>query len=93
MYVKKVLMRFFFSLEMLVFCGVYLFGKQSITVLVSLQKENDLLQNQLLEQKKEIAAIEHTIHEWQEHPFYKEKIAREQLQMARKDEQVYYIAS
>lgn len=93
MYVKKFFARAFFTVEVLVFCGVYLFGRQSIAVLVGLQRDNKHLQELLQDQKKEITDIESTIQEWQLHPFYKEKIARELLQMARKEEQVYYIAS
>lgn len=93
MHAKKVALRIFFSVEVLVFSYVYLHGKNSITMLVDLQKENRVLQSQLHGQRQEIAQLEHEIAQWEAHPFYKEKVAREQLQMARKNEQVYYRAS
>lgn len=92
MYVKKMFARLLFTAEVFIFCGVYLFGKHSIAVLVGLQRDNKHLQELVQDQKKELANIERHIQE-QSNPFYKEKIAREQLQMARKEEQVYYIAS
>lgn len=92
MYAKKLFARIFFATEVFIFCGVYLFGRQSISVLVGLQRDNKQLQELLSDHTKELATIEHHIQE-QSHPFYKEKIARGQLQMARKEEQVYYIAS
>jgi len=90
MHIKRILLRVFFSIEVLMFCGVYMYGKNSISMLVALQNDNRALQAQLYEQEQEIAQLEYAITQWESSPFYKEKIAREQLQMARAQEQVYY---
>jgi len=93
MHFKRILVRAFFSIEVMIFCWVYMCGKNSITSLVELQKDNRMLQKQLQGQEREIVQLESEIDRWESDPFYKEKIAREQLQMARVGEQVYYITS
>jgi len=90
MHIKKILLRVLFSTELLVFCYVYMYGKNSISMLVGLQKDNSILLDQVHTQKQEIAVLEGEIAQWEAYPFYKEKVAREQLQMARATEQVYY---
>ena len=93
MHFKRILVRTFFSVEVMIFCCVYMCGKNSITSLVELQKDNRTLQGQLQEEELKIAQLEGKISQWELDPFYKEKIAREQLQMARAGEHVYYITS
>ncbi len=90
---KRIIVRAFFSVEVLVCCCVYMWGKNSIATLVGLQKENQVLQGQLQGEEREIVQLENEISRWGSDPFYKEKVAREQLQMARIGERVYYIAS
>lgn len=85
------MLRLFFSVEVLMFCGVYSYGKNSIVVLVKQQRENLVLQKQLEEKKQAIAQLEKVINNWESHTFYKEKIAREQLQMVGPQDHVYYI--
>ncbi len=93
MHIKRIIVRAFFSGEVLVFCWVYMCGNNSIAALVELQKDNRTLQGQLQEKDHEIAQLEGEISQWESDPFYKEKVAREQLQMARTGECVYYITS
>ena len=90
MHIKRILVRIFFSVEMLIFCWVYMCGSNSISSLVALQTDNRSLQEQLHTREQEIAQLEHEIVQWESQPFYKEKVAREQLQMARAHEHVYY---
>ena len=57
------------------------------------KKERVALEMQLKQLQKEIDALEEEIYVWQTDDFYKEKIAREQLQMARKGDKLFYIGS
>lgn len=88
---KRIALRIFFTLEILVFTIVYFVGPQGIQTLWRLQGENDELANQINGLHTEIDSLQGKIVAWNTHDFYKEKVAREQLQMARKGEQIYYI--
>ncbi|MCA9769830.1 septum formation initiator family protein [Candidatus Dependentiae bacterium] len=89
--VKHSIMRAFFVIEVFVFCLVYLLGTQGIVRVKQLQRENSKLEQEIILLKQEVNILEQEIISWQTNIFHKEKIAREQLQMARKNEQVYYI--
>jgi len=88
---KHTLLLSVFTVEVFAFVGVYIFGTRGVRALKKLQNENaelakeiHRLNNQLNVQKKEVEL-------WQKHAFYKEKIAREQLQMARKGDEIYLV--
>lgn len=89
---KKKLFRLFFAAEVLIFFGYYFCGKQGLHHIWHLQAENNEFEQSLAGLNVEIAALEHEIHEWSTQPFYKEKMAREQLQMAYAGEQIYYLS-
>ena len=90
-YIKKIIFRVFFGLEVLIFSFTYLFGTNGIYKLNQLKRENHNLKTENLKIKNEINEIENQIKEWSADPFYIEKVAREQLQMARKDDQIYIL--
>ncbi len=89
--VKQMAFRIFFALEIIIFTSVYIFGPQGIYVLRAMHQENSVLEKTIEGLHLEIKELEDQIVAWKTYPFYKEKIAREQLQMARKDDQVYYL--
>lgn len=90
---KRIFMRVLLLLEMAAFGHVYFFGSNGIKVLqnqrnvvVDLKKNIELLDG-------DVVLLEKEIYVWQTDDFYKEKIAREQLQMARKGDELFYIGS
>lgn len=87
---KRRLLRMFFGVELLFFAGVYTYGPHGLNVWHTLQQENGQITNQINALKADVALLEHDIVAYNKHPFYKEKIAREQLQMARKGDTIYY---
>lgn len=89
--VKQAALRIFFAIEVMMFASVYVFGPQGMQVLRHVQQENMELEQHLDILRTEVKELEDTMMAWQTYPFYKEKIAREELQMARKDDQVYYL--
>lgn len=92
MYVsKKRLLRIFFGLEIIMFCYVYFFGAQGWQYIQKLKVENKDKKQEIVLMQKKLHKLELKIARWESHPFYKEKLARERLQMARKDEQIYYV--
>lgn len=88
---KQKIIQLFFVIEVMVFAGVYLFGAQGIQALLRLKRDNNELDKEIKALQTEVAHLEQQIDVWNAHPFYKEKIAREQLQMARPDDQIYYL--
>jgi cell division protein FtsB len=90
---KRAIFRFCFMFEVLIFVYVYLFGAQGMQVLHSIEQENGALEKNIQYVRTEIAQLNQQILAWQSEPFYKEKVAREQLQMARKGDVIYYLSS
>ena len=89
--VKRTLLRLFFGLEVCVFVGVYLFGPSGLQTIVRLKRENRQLDQEIEELQARVAVAEQKLAVWQSDDFYKEKIAREQLQMARKGDEIFYL--
>jgi cell division protein FtsB len=92
-YLKKIAMRIFLVLEMFAFGYVYICGKNGLQ---SLRKYKNVvidLKKNITQLDQEVAFLEKEIHVWQSDDFYKEKIAREQLQMARKGDELFYIGA
>ena len=91
--VKQNIIKLFFFMEVITILIVYLFGTQGLPVLLHLKKDNKLLEQEINGLQHEANELETTLKEWQEYSFYKEKIAREQLQMACEDELIYYFST
>ena len=88
---KRHMLRIFFLFEIIVFAGIYFFSAQGLRVLQGMQKENEQVQKKIGSLKDEIAVLEEEVTEWEQHSFYKEKIAREELLMAKKGDEVYFL--
>lgn len=91
--IKKKILRTCFALEIVVFATVYVLGSQGVWHWHRLQRDIDTIDADIMALRADVAGLEKTILAWHEHSFYKEKIAREQLQMAHADDMVYYVAS
>ena len=88
---KRTLFRFFFCIESCVFIWTYVFGIQGIHVIIKTRRENITLAQQVLALQNDISHLEDKIAQWKKFPFFKEKYAREQLQMAHEHDVVYFI--
>ncbi len=88
---KKSVLRIFFGVELVVFAGVYLLGAQGIRALWHMDQENKVLTTEIVVLKNEVEQLDKQLIAWNNHDFYKEKIAREELQMARAHDEVYFI--
>jgi cell division protein FtsB len=89
--VKRIAVKVLFMGEILVFGHMYFFGKNGIEVLREQQKKVTCMNESVVQLAGDVARVEKEIATWKEHDFFKEKIAREQLQMARKGDQLFYI--
>ena len=90
-FTKKHVLRTFFFIEILVFVAMYLFSSQGLRVLRSMKKENKKVADAVGVLRSEIKELEGKVAEWENNSYYKEKIAREELQMARDNDEVYFI--
>ena len=88
---KKNIGRFAFVIELALFTGYYLIGANGIVALVSMSKEIKSAQHEVSMLKDEVQHLQNHIALQKKHPFFKEKIAREQLQMAHENEEIYVI--
>lgn len=90
---KKNIPIFFFLSEVVIILLFHFFGTQGLPLLWKLKQENLLISQEIVILQQEVNALENKCIEWQKYPFYKEKIAREQLQMAREDDYIFYITN
>lgn len=90
-FAKKNVGRFAFALEVLLFSGYYLMGANGVITLISMKNEIGVIQREIVSLKDEMHDLQNHIALQKKHPFFKEKIAREQLQMAHEGEEIYII--
>ncbi len=88
---KKTVSRALIILEVIIFLVFYCWGSDGVSQLNDLKKENKQLTNAIELIQKEVASLEDELVRFQKDPFFKEKIAREQLQMAYKNEEILFI--
>jgi cell division protein FtsB len=93
MHIKKIFVRLLLCVEMCVFGYMYLYGNNGLHILQQQKKTLLVLESEVAQLQKETSLLENDIHVWQTNDFYKEKIAREQLQMARKGDKLFYIGT
>ena len=89
--IKRILLPLLLVIEGSVFAYVYLHGNNGVYALQRLCNENRGIEQKIDQLSHQVAQLEHEITEWETNDFYKEKVAREQLQMSRKDDEIYYI--
>jgi len=89
--IKRMLLQLLLVVEGCTFAYVYLHGNNGLYTLQCLCNENKGLEQKIDQLSGEIVQLEYEIAEWKINDFYKEKVAREQLQMSRKDDEIYYI--
>ncbi|OGB97417.1 hypothetical protein A3F06_02860 [candidate division TM6 bacterium RIFCSPHIGHO2_12_FULL_36_22] len=88
---KKKFLRVFLGIEIVVFGLTYFWGAHGLQALVNMNQNNIKLEAKIADMQREVAGLESQIEEWHIHPFYREEIAREKLQMAKKDDTIYFI--
>lgn len=88
---KKRIVRLIFAAEIFLFAMFYCYGAHGLYAVNQLKQENKALEMQMAQVKQEIALLEDEINTWSTDHFYKEKLARERLNMLRDDEEVYLL--
>jgi len=88
---KQKLLRIFFVGEIVVFVWLYIFGSQGLHATRSLARGCHLIEQDIAQLRTQLEALKMELAAYECDALYKERIAREQLQMARKGEVVYFI--
>ena len=88
---KKYVIPLLLALELLFFGAYYFFAPYGIKRITKLRQENCNLNQSILLLRKDIATLTEKIDTITKYPYYKEKIAREQLQMMSPGDHVFYI--
>lgn len=83
--------RIFLGLESIIFFGFYFAGSNGILNMYNLKADIVHLNAGMVILKQEICQLQNNFELQQNHPFFQEKIAREQLQMARANEEIYLL--
>lgn len=87
---KQKLLRFFFAVEIALFAYSFYGGAYGIRAIRTLEHQNQVLKKELMSAYTEVDQAREALTFWESEPFLKEKIAREHLQMARKDDVLFY---
>jgi cell division protein FtsB len=86
---KYVSIRVLFALQLIICAWVYWCGTHGLHALLELRQECAQLKGKITDTQQQIVSAQEEIIAWNAHPFYKEKMARERLNMARKGEIIY----
>jgi Septum formation initiator len=88
-YKKQLFVRIIFLAELCLFTYGYVWGKQGIINLYERKKVNALLLQQLAHERTVLEELSALTVAWNDDFFYKERYARENLHMGRKEDIVY----
>lgn len=88
---KKKVMRWFLAAEIILFAGFYYFGARGVKAVQELQKENAVITARLEKVHNEIDHLKKDIVARAQEPYFVEKIAREELHMAHRDDQIFIV--
>lgn len=89
---KHIFVRVLFALYLILCVWVYWYGAHGLSSLLTLRRECEQLKKEIADTQRQLDVTQEEIIAWNAHSFYKEKMAREQLKMARKDEIVYCLS-
>lgn len=88
---KKLSLRIFFALEFLIFFSFYFFGNNGYKKIKNLKIEKQTLEDKIKFLNNDINLLAVEIENFKKYPFFKEKIAREHLQLAKKNDDIYLL--
>lgn len=88
---KQRMLRYIFITELLIWGGFYGFGRQGVRALWQIRTDNAALESAIEQSRNQLAYCKRELVRWKTLTFYKEKMAREDLQMARSNETIFYL--
>ncbi|MBA3954517.1 septum formation initiator family protein [Candidatus Dependentiae bacterium] len=91
--IKRRIVRIAFVAEIMLVSFYYFFGSHGLQALRALSSSNKELLSAIEILEQETNALKHELAEWKTDTFYKEKQAREKLQLAYANEDIYFLPS
>lgn len=88
---KRKALRIFLGAEVAIIAVYYLFGSFGLQALRSADRTNQHLLEEIKSMEAEVVALAKELEERKNNPFYKEIIARKELQMAYDNELIYVL--
>lgn len=88
---RSTIARTFVCFELIIWSVLYYCGDQGIRQIQQMKATNAQVQKHVVALQSDIAIYQHELDQWNTFAFYKEKIARERLQMARSTDMVFYL--
>ncbi|QQR53320.1 septum formation initiator family protein [bacterium] len=73
-----------------IFCYIIVYGTSGIRLLQILSDAEKASKDEIIEKQQQMAYLQNQLTLWKDNPFLYEKVAREQLHMAKKQDIVYY---
>ena len=89
--VSKTVFQMIIGFELVLVTFFYLFGKNGLQAMRFADKINAQLIEEIKLLELDVTGLTRELEERQANPFYKESVARKELQMAYKDETVYLL--
>lgn len=86
---KKMILRIGLLIELLLAMLILSTGKQGFKALQQAYIQQECLEKDMCHLQQEVIQLQHELDQYTNNDLYKEKIAREDLHMARLDERVY----
>ena len=87
--VKKLIMRVAFGCEILFILFFYILGSKGLAAIKIGKQEIVVLQDKMIALEDDKNKLVNQLDDWNDLPFYKERVARNELQMANKNDQIY----
>ena len=88
---KKLIGRLFLYGVLVMFVVTFIFGRRGVGVIFALKRSNNQSQINLDVIKAKNKQLEREINSWERYSFYKEQMAREQLQLSYPGDIIYYV--
>ena len=88
---KKLFLRVFFLGQVIFFLLNFLFGSGGLLSLNGFKRENMVILSKITAFQEEINKLNKHLQCWKSDSFLKEKMAREELQMARPGDEIYIL--
>lgn len=87
---KKICIQYFLLFEVAIFLIIFVFGQDGLIHIYDLKAQVAIVKNDIILVQNDINILKKRIEDWQLYPFYKEKLAREQLHMANCHDLIIY---
>ncbi len=91
MTVKQLILRIFFGAEILFFAWTYFLGPHGMYALWALDAMSQQVIDQNVQLEGKVDRLSKQVQAWRANPFFKERYAREKLQMAHPEDEIFYI--